>query len=120
VCSTAPTCTLSAGSIATIEALFTTPAAPFRPRLSNVYARRTRSGRSVYLKLTVDRAALSDVRLLRGAVTVTEQMGSVHTGRTQLRLRVPRGARAGLDLISAAVTADGDTKTLKHTVRIPR
>jgi hypothetical protein len=120
VCSTAPICTLSAGSIATVEALFTTPAAPFLPRLSNVNARRTRSGRSVYLALTVDRAAQADVRLLRRVATVTEKFVQLQTGRTWLRLLVPRGARAGFDLLSAAVTADGDTKTLARTVRIPR
>jgi hypothetical protein len=120
VCSTSPTCTFSAGSIATVEALFTTPAAPFLPRLSNVSARRTRSGRRVSLALTVDRAAQADVRLVRGAVTVTKQVVSLHTGRTSLRLRLPRGARSGPDLLSAAVTADGDTKRLTRIVRIPR
>jgi hypothetical protein len=120
VCSTSPTCTLSAGSIATVEALFTTPAAPFLPRLSNVNARRTRSGRSLSLMLTVDRGAQADVRLLRGTVTVTKEVVSLHTGRTSVRLRVPRGARAGSDLLSVAITADGDTKRLTRTVRIPR
>jgi hypothetical protein len=120
VCSTTPTCTLSAGSIATVEALFTSPAAPFLPRLSNVKARRTRAGRAVYLVLTVDRAAQAEMRLRHGAVTVAKQTVSLPAGRSSVRLRVPRGAKAESDLLSAVVIADGDTKTLTRIVRIPR
>ena len=120
VCATGQACTFDAGSIATVEALFTTPAAPFAPRLSSVAARKTQSGRRVLFTVTVDRPAQATVSLSKGGKTVVGLSLRLRLGRNLVRLPVPRTAVRGVYRLSAVVAASGESRTLAGSVKVPR
>jgi hypothetical protein len=82
-------------------------------RVAGLGVAYTGRNRAIVLKLRVNRATTARLRLLRSGRVVVRAAPRVRPGTNTLRLRVPRGAPAGVYRVAVAlVNPDGGTLTL--------
>jgi hypothetical protein len=137
VCSTVPTCTFSAGSATRVQAVFDVPAsqpkttpvaspvAPPAPpglaaRLGKISVKHRAGHRVLELALVLNRSAQVNVRLSRRNHTILAQHRTLHSGRSVLRLVIPKKLKPGRCQIRVRIVAGDQVRTLPMSVVISR
>jgi Divergent InlB B-repeat domain len=139
VCSTAPACSFSAGSLTRVRAIFDltpTPAPPttsqttstppvvtaraFLPTLDKVRARRFAGHRVVAATLGVDFVSYATLRLLRNGRSIATTHWNLRKGQTLVRLRLPRNVKPGRCQFQVHIVSGSASRTLTTSVTIGR
>jgi hypothetical protein len=136
VCSTVPTCTFSAGSATRVQAVFDLPGATAKPpvtsptapsvqsklaaRLGKISMKHRAGFRVLELPIVLDRSARVTIRLSRRTHTIVLQHRTLHSGRTVLRLRIPKKLKPGRCQIRVRIVAGDQVRTLPASVAIGR
>jgi hypothetical protein len=139
VCSTAPSCSFSAGSATLVRAVFdvsppppqtttavtatvvTEPGRPaFHPRIGKVGTRHRAGRRIVVVPLVLDRTARVTVRLTRRGRTVLLKRLTAQRGRTLLQLPIPKRLKRGGYTLLVRIVAGTDARTFSTSVAIGR
>jgi hypothetical protein len=135
-CSSAATCTLAVGPVTAVTAAFDAsgsssgsspssgghgPSPAFKASLGRLVVTGHGRKRVVVFRVRVSTPSSVRARLTRGHRTVASRSWRVGTGLHQLRLRVPRKAKAGAYRLRLTVRdASGHAKSFAPSLRIPR
>jgi len=116
-CGTKRVCGFPVGPITSLTAVF---GPPLQASIVRLRATGRGSGRTVVARIKVNQAATVSLRLRRNGHRVAKADVGVKTGETPVRVKVPRGARAGPFGVVAVVTAGTQEKRLSRSIRVGR
>jgi Divergent InlB B-repeat domain len=141
VCSTDPTCTLSAGAVTRVRAVFgkkqappppppppsppqpppPSPRAAFSARILGVSVVRTRAARVVVARMRLNQAAAGRAQVRRGRRALTTRAIGLRAGRSLVRLPLRARVRRGRALFAITLrSSTGRTRSLTARFTIPR